>query len=72
MTPRGRDQGQEQRAGRRWRWSGGGWALAVSSEGLLEDSAGARLGPRDALSPRRGLGMRRRTMDSRGSEGTPI
>lgn len=25
MTPRGRDQGQEQRARRRWRWSGGVW-----------------------------------------------
>lgn len=51
---------------------GRGAALAVSSEGLLEDSAGAQLGPRDALSPRRGLGMHRHTMDSRGSEGTPI
>ena len=51
---------------------GEGAALAVSSEGLLEGSAGARLGPQDALSPRRGPGMHRHTMSSWGSEGTPI
>lgn len=73
MTPRGQDEGQEQREPS----GGGGGAgrgatLAVSSEGLLEDSAGAQPGPRDALSPRRGPGMRLHTMSSRGSEGTPI
>lgn len=51
---------------------GRGAALAVSSEGLLEDSAGAQLGPRVALSPRRGPGMHGHTMGSWGSEGTPI
>lgn len=51
---------------------GRGAALAVSSEGLLEDSAGAQLGPRVALSPRRGPGMHGHTMSSWGSEGTPI
>lgn len=51
---------------------GRGAALAVSSEELLEDSAGAQLGPQDALSPRRGLGMHQHTMSSWGSQGTPI
>lgn len=73
MTLRGQDQGQEQRepAGGGG-GAGRGAARAVSSEGLLEDSAGAQLGPRDALSPRRGPGMRRHTMSSWGSEGAPI
>lgn len=71
MTLTGQDQEQKGRGP-----GGGGMgkvaALAVSSEGLLEDSAGAQLGPRDALSPRRGLGMHQHTMISWGSEGTPI
>lgn len=73
MTLRGQDQGQEQRGpGGGGGGVGRGAALAVSSEGLLEDSAGAQLGPRDALSPRRSPGMHRHTMSSWGSEGTPI
>lgn len=51
---------------------GRGVAQAVSSEGLLEGSAGAQPGPQDALSPRRGPGMQQHTMSSRGLEGTPI
>lgn len=52
MTPRGREQGAgAHRARRRWWWceergEGRGTALAVSSEGLLEDSVGAQRGPR--------------------------
>lgn len=73
MTWRGQDQGQKERGpGGGGGGMGKGAALAVSSEGLLEDSAGAQLGPRDASSPRRGLGMHQHTMSSRGSEGTPI
>lgn len=51
---------------------GRGAAQAVSSEELLEGSAGAQLGPQDALSPRRGPGMHRHTMSSWGLEGTLI
>lgn len=73
MTLRGQDQGQEQRgAGGGGGGMGRGAAQAVSSEGLLEGSAGARLGPQDPLSPRRGPGMHQHTMSSWGLEGTPI
>lgn len=51
---------------------GRGAARAVSSEELLEGSAGAQLGPQDALSPRQGPGMHQHTMSSWGLEGTLI
>lgn len=73
MTQRASDRRQKQREP-----SGGGGGMgrgaarAVSSEELLEGSAGAQLGPQDALSPRRGPGMHQHTMSSWGLEGTLI